>query len=1824
MSQCLPTTLPSLNTTSAGPQAAKSSRGDRKPIVLPKPRHLLGGAQRLSTGVTRTKAPAVLPKPKHLASRLSFRARNGFARRSTARRQSGRKRKPEVGGKRETCGEREPSVGSAASAERRSEIASIPRGNVASCIHSLLSITDRRDPQHPVRIQKEQAMLCCYQKCEVSPTGYGHGPPAAEPAADASVEASRGDDVLLPVDAEELSVGETNSADVTPVPKPRRKLCAPAQKGTADDAKSWDLYGEILAEMTCDGKVDDGKRDGMSLAVGKSEEFREVVSGDVKIACLPSRESERVDLFHDDHITEAPIPDEPPDDSPALPPACEDGSSVDSTYHSVTVVNVDYDDVTSFSSALGLTADDDNDDGSALSAIPPTDDSVVSPPTHTNVAAVGYYPGYVDDHYETVGTHDGLQPTSESDSDNVDYCDIDEGFDTTASQHMTRNPDSDDDDIYIDIEDTSDRKASSRPGDDAYRPWASLYTTSTTNTDPIETDPVYSDIADATPLSMAFSLDHLADYGMDCGERTTRRGGAKRKNFSDPGFRDLNMVIRGTLVEIREERREDECDIGPVDKCDNSDDNRSKPPRRTRPVRNNRRHSCPIPVSHSGPVLLQIYDSDTENDWQQCGQHFPDDLTELSENEPATYDPYTPGVGHGDPAHVNRVAMCQPVGALVVAPQRATWYCDIDIDNHNHHVALRAQAMKHSKSEQHLEILGMPRSGMRQRAKSSVNLWEKDDDKTKSKKSLGDRFRTLFKNKEKLNATNRDNQYASRNTGSATKQQVDDVSYCSTNIISAPMPLYIPQFGTQPPQRPPPSLAPTTRLANILQSDEALGKFKVHLRTDEAAVAPTPAFACKPELLPRKPIVKPPLPLPRKPLRPQLAECGPRTESPDNNIVMPIITADDSDIRISYCNISHCGKKGPTTERGYSLTNEALLGGSRRSSFDAGRVWKRKTSEDVLAQRAVELYESSERYCRLPYVNVRHDVTNDASKTTTQKALPPPLPRRNNNMRPSASESQLNAKVQSLTNAVTDVTVVDEMTTRAPPPLPKRNIMTIPINSNLVVCTTPSPKTNDGSSCQPKRQGSSASASSCDSANLSVSRASSNTSSSSDARSRLSLPRTESQNSGSSADSAVGMTTGTPPLYIVSNSSVENWHSSMQQAKSLGSLCDGNEERERGNHPRSHGDLPSCEPISQMINVDQKTYPDHGRATRPRAQRRSDSIGSRSASESSVQRDSPTATNLSSSSSTRLSSAAEKTYTSEDEDLSDDDDYISARGIRKENRDSRFHCEPLYQYYHEDTRRRNSSGDEDDIYETYGCSPAHDDSDLVEEVFEEAVASYTSVREEDTSIKIQRSLWCELPEVKKSGLLNLISDKELKLQESMFEVIASEASYLRSLNILINNFLLAPEFELKSASCVVTSSDKHHLFSNIVAVRDVSEKVMNDLENRWKENLLISEISDIIARHASSSFDVYIKYCSNTTYQERTLSNLKKSNPSFLEALRRLESVPESEGLSMHSFMLLPMQRITRLPLLLEAVKSRVDTDSAKFKTICKTLVELKKIVSACNEGSRKMDRMEQLCHISSQLDFKIKKLPLVSSSRWLVKKGDVTRIIPAAAAKLTFGMRRQLTQTITLFLFNDVLLVAKKKGEGNYMVIDSAWRTFLEARHIEDLDSYARLPKGVPSSCKYVIELVMFENHAGKHDEMIISFNSENECMRWMDVLNTEHQQANGEKIYELWDCPQVQIVHKYVAQQPDELSLEVKDVVNVTRKLHDGWYEGEKLSDGERGWFPANHVEEMVNSHVRAKNLRSRHRLLTETHAYVEKQLKGREVGGRIKQQPVANFVL
>ena len=78
----------------------------------------------------------------------------------------------------------------------------------------------------------------------------------------------------------------------------------------------------------------------------------------------------------------------------------------------------------------------------------------------------------------------------------------------------------------------------------------------------------------------------------------------------------------------------------------------------------------------------------------------------------------------------------------------------------------------------------------------------------------------------------------------------------------------------------------------------------------------------------------------------------------------------------------------------------------------------------------------------------------------------------------------------------------------------------------------------------------------------------------------------------------------------------------------------------------------------------------------------------------------------------------------------------------------------------------------------------------------------------------------------------------------------------------------------------------------------------------------------------------------NPHFNARFLIFHCSENPRFVESLKELESSPVCQSLKMQSFLMLPMQRITRLPLLIDAIFSRLDSNSSEFE-VCREALEI-------------------------------------------------------------------------------------------------------------------------------------------------------------------------------------------------------------------------------------------------------------------------------------------
>ncbi|XP_073702720.1 uncharacterized protein arhgef5 isoform X1 [Garra rufa] len=423
---------------------------------------------------------------------------------------------------------------------------------------------------------------------------------------------------------------------------------------------------------------------------------------------------------------------------------------------------------------------------------------------------------------------------------------------------------------------------------------------------------------------------------------------------------------------------------------------------------------------------------------------------------------------------------------------------------------------------------------------------------------------------------------------------------------------------------------------------------------------------------------------------------------------------------------------------------------------------------------------------------------------------------------------------------------------------------------------------------------------------------------------------------------------------------------------------------------------------------------------------------------------------------------------------------------------------------------------------------------------------------------VSPTLWQDLPGVRSSPELEELTEDERRLQEVRFEVVTSEASYCRSLDIVVENFVMS-----KQLNVILSSQDKNWLFSRLNDVRAVSHSFLSQLEEAVEKDIMRFTACDIIIKHCPRFRNVYVPYLTNQSYQDKTYQRLMDESQEFRRVVEKLERNPVCQRLPLRSFLILPFQRITRLKLLVQNIVKRTAPKTKDEAQAIKAMKLLEKMIQESNESISQMKNIESLVTLNAKVDFECRTLPLISQSRRLVREGHVTEHID-------FSLKdREEERNVYMHLFNDYLLVSLRKEGGRFTVIDHA--------PVSDLRV---------ENCRFKLHSLqknLFRLHMPQK-ALLLRTDTQANKLRWISALSRPYPEIDFGAVQ---DFSQMQCIRAYVAQQPDELSLEKADVLLVHQQSSDGWVEGTRLSDRHRGWAPESHLETIASDKARKRNL-------------------------------------
>ncbi|KAJ8353340.1 hypothetical protein SKAU_G00209070 [Synaphobranchus kaupii] len=263
--------------------------------------------------------------------------------------------------------------------------------------------------------------------------------------------------------------------------------------------------------------------------------------------------------------------------------------------------------------------------------------------------------------------------------------------------------------------------------------------------------------------------------------------------------------------------------------------------------------------------------------------------------------------------------------------------------------------------------------------------------------------------------------------------------------------------------------------------------------------------------------------------------------------------------------------------------------------------------------------------------------------------------------------------------------------------------------------------------------------------------------------------------------------------------------------------------------------------------------------------------------------------------------------------------------------------------------------------------------------------------------------------------MEAMGPQEKKRQDYIQELIESEKRHLEDLQLAQEVF-----YKLMSESGRLTEQELSTIFLNWNELIVSSNKLIKALQERKKksgENVTVQMIGDVVASELSD-MQAYILFCTSQLKGAALLQRKTDQEPEFKDFLKKIATDYRCKGMPLSSFLLKPMQRITRYPLIIKNILESTPETHLDHIQLQGALERAEKLCSQVNEGVRQKENVDRLEWLQShvQCDGVIENLVFNSLTnclgpRKLLHSGKVHN-------------KSKGNKELFVFLFNDFLLL--------------------------------------------------------------------------------------------------------------------------------------------------------------------------------------------------------
>ncbi|XP_029281824.1 LOW QUALITY PROTEIN: intersectin-2-like [Cottoperca gobio] len=206
--------------------------------------------------------------------------------------------------------------------------------------------------------------------------------------------------------------------------------------------------------------------------------------------------------------------------------------------------------------------------------------------------------------------------------------------------------------------------------------------------------------------------------------------------------------------------------------------------------------------------------------------------------------------------------------------------------------------------------------------------------------------------------------------------------------------------------------------------------------------------------------------------------------------------------------------------------------------------------------------------------------------------------------------------------------------------------------------------------------------------------------------------------------------------------------------------------------------------------------------------------------------------------------------------------------------------------------------------------------------------------------------------------LDSLSTQERKRQGYIHELIQTEERYMEDLQIVLEVFQ-----KPMSESGRLNDAEMTMIFVNWKELLACNSKLLKALRVRKKtggDNMPVQMIGDILAPELSH-MQPYIRFCSCQINGASLLQTRIDSEPNFKDFLKKIATDYRCKGMPLSSFLLKPMQRITRYPLHIKNILESTAEGHADREPLKEALERAEELCKQVNEGVREKENSDRL-----------------------------------------------------------------------------------------------------------------------------------------------------------------------------------------------------------------------------------------------------------------------